>query len=335
MRNGRPPAMSDVAELAGVSHQTVSRVLNDHPNVRPETRQRVLEAIAQLGYRRNPAARALVTRRSGTIGVMSSGSALFGPSSTLIAVEAAARDAGLFVSLATIARWEAAPVAAALEHFLDQGVDGVVVIAAHDEALAAVRSFDAPVPLVMVGPVGVPDPLLTVSVDQYVGARLAVRHLLDLGHREVVHLAGPTDWIDARRRIDGWRDELAAAGIEAGDPIPGDWSASRGYEVGRDLVARGVPTAVFAANDQLALGLLRAFAEAGVRVPDDVSVVGFDDVEGASNFYPPLTTVRQEFRALGGRCLQALVSALSGETPESELVEPSLVVRASSGPPRA
>ena len=331
----RPPAMSDVAKLAGVSHQTVSRVLNDHPNVRPETRDRVLAAIAELGYRRNLAARALVTRRTGMIGVMSSGSALFGPSSTLIAVETAARDAGLFASVATIARWEVDPVAAALEHFLDLGVDGVVVIAAHDDALAAVRTFAARVPLVMIGPSGVPDPLLTVSVDQHAGARLAVRHLLELGHESVVHLAGPTDWIDARRRVDGWRDELAAAGVVAGDPIPGDWSARCGYEVGRDLVAAGVPTAVFAANDQLALGLLRAFAEARVRVPDDVSVVGFDDIEGSAHFYPPLTTVRQDFRAVGRRCMQVLRAALQGGAPASELVAPRLEVRASSGPPRA
>jgi DNA-binding LacI/PurR family transcriptional regulator len=331
----RPPAMSDVASLAGVSHQTVSRVLNGHPNVRPETRERVLAAIAELGYRRNPAARALVTRRSGTIGVMSSGSALFGPSSTFIAVEGAAREAGLFVSVATIAEWDVAPVTAALDHFMDQGVDAVVVIAAHDDAIAAVRTFSASVPMVMVGPSELPPPLHAVSVDQYEGARLAVRHLLGLGHRDVVHLAGPTDWLDARRRIDGWRDELVAAGVEPGEPITGDWSAVRGYDVGRRLVAEGVPTAVFAANDQLALGLLRAFAEAGVRVPDDVSVVGFDDIEGAANFYPPLTTVRQEFRTLGERCMSVVVSVLAGEEPEPVLVPPSLVVRASSGPPRA
>jgi DNA-binding LacI/PurR family transcriptional regulator len=331
----RPPAMSDVAARAGVSHQTVSRVLNDHPNVRPATRDKVLQAIAELGYRRNPAARALVTRRSGTIGVMSSGSALFGPSSTLIAVEGAARDAGLFVSVATIAKWEVEPVSAALEHFMDQGVDGVVVIAAHDDAVEAVRAFTGRIPVVMVGPPSLPPPLHVVSGDQYAGARLAVRHLLDLGHRSVMHLAGPLDWIDARRRIDGWRDELAAAGIEAPEPISGNWTAARGYAVGRDLIASGVPSAVFTANDQLALGLLRAFAEAGVRVPDDVSVVGFDDIEGSAHFYPPLTTVRQEFGTLGRTCMALLVSVLGGEDGESVLVPPSLVVRASSGPPRA
>jgi DNA-binding LacI/PurR family transcriptional regulator len=327
--------MSDVAAVAGVSHQTVSRVLNDHPSVRPETRQRVLDAIATLGYRRNTAARALVTRRTGTIGVVTSGSALFGPTSTLIAVEVAARDAGLFVSVATVAQWTEAQVAAVLEHFMSQGVDGVVVIAAHDDAVEAVRTFDEPVPIVMVGPKDLPGPLHSVAVDQYAGGRMAVRHLLDLGHRTVQHLAGPVDWLDARWRIEGWRDELAAAGVVAGDPIIGDWSAARGYDVGRELVTGDLPTAVFAANDQLALGLLRAFAEAGVRVPGEVSVVGFDDVDGSAHFYPPLTTVRQEFGALGRRCMEVLLEAIAGGTTESGLIAPSVVVRASSGPPRA
>ena len=336
MSGGRPPVMSDVAALAGVSHQTASRVLNDHPSVRPETRQRVLDAIAALGYRRNLAARALVTRRSGTIGVLTSGSALFGPTSTLIAIESAARDLGLFVSLATSPAWDADDVAGVLEHFTAEGVDGVVVVAAHDEAVEAVRSFGSPVPVVMVGPVDLPPPLRSVAVDQYTGARQAVRHLLDLGHRDVVHVAGPIDWLDARRRIEGWRDELATVGVVAGAAEPGDWSADRGYAVGRRLVAGRLPTAVFAANDQLALGLLRAFAEAGLRVPEDVSVVGFDDIDGSAQFFPPLTTVRQEFARLGQRCLGVLLEAISGaEGHATELVATSVVVRASTGPPRA
>ncbi len=331
----RPPAMSDVARLAGVSHQTVSRVLNGHPSVRQETRDRVVAAITDLGYRRNTAARALVTRRTGTIGVVASGSALFGPTSTLIAVEGAARDAGLFVSVATLARWESAGVQGVLEHFMSQGVDGIVVIAAHDDAVEAVRASGVPVPVVMVGPRHVPDENLhAVAVDQYAGARLATRHLLDLGHRHVLHLAGPQDWLDARSRVEGWRDELLAAGVEPGEPVVGSWLAGRGYEVGSQLVEQGLPTAVFAANDQLALGLLRAFAEAGIAVPAQVSVVGFDDVDGSAHFFPPLTTVRQEFGALGRRCLQVLVDLMEGRSPDHTPIAPRLVVRGTSGPPR-
>ena len=325
----------DVARVAGVSHQTVSRVLNGHPSVREETRDRVLSAIADLGYRRNTAARALVTRRTGTIGVVTSGSALFGPTSTLIAVERAARDAGLFVSMATLARWHAGGVHQVLEHFMDQGVDGVVVIAAHDDAVEAVRAFGVPVPVVMVGPRALPGAgLHAVAVDQYTGSRLATRHLLDLGHRRVMHLAGPQDWLDARSRVLGWRDELEAVGIDAGEPVSGTWNAARGYEVGHELAAGTLPTAVFAANDQLALGLLRAFAEQGVRVPEDVSVVGFDDVDGSANFYPPLTTVRQDFGELGRRCLRLLLEVMEGGSPDDTPIVPHLVVRATTGAPR-
>ncbi|MCL3863085.1 LacI family DNA-binding transcriptional regulator [Actinotalea sp. K2] len=328
--------MSDVALVAGVSHQTVSRVLNAHPSVRPETRERVMQAIAELGYRRNTAARALVTRRSATIGVMTAGSALFGPTSTLIAIEEAARDAGLFVSVATVLRWETEAMHRALEHFMSQGVDGVVVIAAHDDAVGAVQDFDAPVPVVMVGPRDLPagSRVHTVAVDQYGGARLATRHLADLGHREVLHLAGPPDWLDGRARVNGWRDELASLGLGAGALVQGDWGAERGYQVGCELVARGLPTAVFAANDQLALGLLHAFAEQGVRVPDDVSVVGFDDVDGSAHFFPPLTTVRQEFGPLGRRCMELLLEAIAGREVRPDVIPAHLVVRASSGPPR-
>ena len=331
----RPPAMSDVAQVAGVSHQTVSRVLNAHPSVRPATRARVLEAIAELGYRRNTAARALVTRRSGTIGVVTTGLPYFGPTSTLIAVEEAARDAGYFVSIATLAGIDAPSVDQAVEHFLAQAVEGIIVIAPHDDVRDALVQFADEVPLVMIA--AEPSPgfsFHTMSVDQELGARLATRHLLELGHREVVHLAGPQDWIDARARLVGWRSELAAAGVTAPEPITGDWSAGRGYEVGRRLVRDGVPSAVFAANDQLALGLLHAFAEGGVAVPRDVSVVGFDDVAEAAHFSPPLTTVRQDFATLGARCMQLLVAAMGGIELETAPIPPRLVVRASTAPPR-
>ena len=227
----RPPAMSDVARLAGVSHQTVSRVLNDHPSVRPETRDRVLDAIATLGYRRNSAARALVTMRSGTIGVVTTGSALYGPTSTLIAVEEAAREQGYFVSVATIRRYDADTMHRVLEHFMDQGVEGIVVIAPQTDVAAAVDSFRAPVPVIMIaardlpadgeatdvvrpapGALGAPGAILSIAVDQRLGARVATEHLLGLGHRTVLHLSGPLDWFDARERETGWRAALEERG---------------------------------------------------------------------------------------------------------------------------
>ncbi|MBD8079455.1 LacI family DNA-binding transcriptional regulator [Cellulosimicrobium arenosum] len=342
--------MADVARLAGVSHQTVSRVLNEHPSVRDETRARVLDAIATLGYRRNSAARALVTMRSGTIGVVTTGSALYGPTSTLIAVEEAAREQGYFVSVATIRRYDGDTMHRVLEHFMDQGVEGIVVIAPHSDVAAAVDSFRAPVPVILIAARDHPGEgseqpqvpgagrVLPVAVDQRLGARLATEHLLGLGHATVEHLCGPIDWFDARERETGWRGALEQRGARVPDPIRGDWSSDRGYAVGLDLataVRSGAgPTAIFAGNDQLALGLLRAFWESGVRVPDDVSVVGFDDVAGSGHFIPPLTTVRQPFGTLGRRCMAMMVDAFQGHAVRPVSIAPELVVRESTTSPR-
>ncbi|MFD6527476.1 MULTISPECIES: LacI family DNA-binding transcriptional regulator [unclassified Isoptericola] len=341
--------MADVAAVAGVSHQTVSRVLNDHPSVRGETRRRVLDAIATLGYRRNSAARALATARSTTLGVVTTGSALFGPTSTLIAIEGAAREQGYFVSLASLRRYDAGAMHEALEHFMDQGVEAIVVIAPQDDVAAAVESFRAPVPVLVVaaldrpprdaGTTGAGPTTLSCAVDQRAGARAATDHLLDLGHRDVLHVAGPQDWFDARERAAGWRAALEARGISPSRPRVCSWSAEDGYAAGRDLAeaiaAQEGPTAVFAGNDQLALGVLRAFWERGISVPDDVSVVGFDDVAGAAYFVPPLTTVRQPFAELGERSVAMVVAALGAGAVPTERIEPTLVVRSTTAPPPA
>ena len=342
--------MNDVAAVARVSHQTVSRVLNGHPSVRPDTRDRVLAAIRQLGYRRNSAARALVTRRTGTIGVLTTGSALYGPSSTLIALEEATREAGFYVSVAAIRQFDAETMDGALEHFMAQGVEGIIVIATQDAVADAVDAFRSPIPVVLIaarperrrddGDTTRGPATSRVAVDQRLGGRLATEHLLSLGHREVVHLSGPQDWFDARERQVGWQQAHAAARLPQPKLRVCDWSAGRGYHEGREIAERvragDGPTAVFAGNDQLALGLLHALAEAGVDVPGDVSVVGFDDVEGAEHFMPPLTTVQQQFDELGRLSVAVMLGALSVGPAESglQLIRPVLVVRSSTGPPR-
>lgn len=330
----RPPGMHDVARQVGVSHQTVSRVVNGHPNVRPETRERVMAAIAELGYRRNTAARALVTRRSGIVGVVSTGSGLFGPASTLMAVESAARDAGYFVSVSSLA--DASGVAVNLEHFLDQGAEGVVVIAPWDEVAEAAVAFAAQLPVVLVAadaPV-VPG-FHSLSVDQEAGARMAVAHLLDLGHRSILHVAGPAHWFDARARVRGYRQELLDAGITPREVVAGDWSAESGYAIGRTLKRSSLPDAVFLGNDMMALGFLRAMRERKIAVPRDISVVGFDDVLGSAFFDPPLTTIRQDFARLGQECLAVLGRVLGGSAdPDSAPIPPELVCRHSTGPAR-
>lgn len=336
MASSRPPGMNDVARLAGVSHQTVSRVLNGHVNVRPDTRDRVMAAIEELGYRRNLAARALVTQRSGVIGVITTGNSLFGPQRAIIAIEEAAREAGYFVSMATVKQPSGRAMQKLLERLLAQGVDGIVVIAPQQEVVEALHSFTAPVPVVAVAAEDqVPASMQSVSLDQVEGARLAVRHLAALGHTEIAHVSGPLGWTDARARLHGWKSECAGLGVNPVPLIQGDWSAERGYEVGRELVRAGVPTAVFAANDMIALGVIRAFVEAGIRVPQDVSVVGVDDVPGASNFLPPLTTVHHKFATLGAATIESLLRVIDGGEPRNFVIAPELVVRSSTAAVRA
>ena len=326
--------MADVARLAGVSHQTVSRVINGQPNLRPATRERVEQAIRQLGYRPNSAARALVTQRSGTIGVIGSKGGFWGPSTVHRTIQAAGRQAGYFVSSVNLQSLTRSEISDAISHLRDHRVEGIILIAAHDEAVVVAQAQeDRGVPVVVVE--GEQDKARwTVGVDQRTGALLATSHLLELGHRDIVHLAGPQDWTEARARLAGWRDAMHSAGLRTPAPVVGDWTARSGYDAGRKIAERYDVTAVFAANDQMALGLLRALTEAGRAVPGDVSVVGFDDIPEAGYLIPPLTTVRQDFSAVGQRAIQILQAAIGGATIDSpatnRLIQPELVIRAST-----
>ncbi len=327
----RDAVMADVAVLAGVSHQTVSRVLHDSPHVRGDTRERVLAAIRQLDYHPNSMARALAMGRSRTLGVVSFDTTLYGPASTLLGIERAAHDAGYGVSVSSLPSLNRATVLAAIQQLRDQGVDGVAVIAplrAGVDALRHVRS-DFAVVAVEAGP----DASIPVAtVDQFAGAAAATAHLLNLGHETVWHLAGPTDWKEAEERIEGWKSTLEAAGAPVPTPLQGDWTARSGYELGQRLLEIPELTAVLVGNDQMALGLLRRLHEAGRKVPRDLSVVGFDDIPEAAYFIPPLTTVRQDFAELGRRCLHILLGRIEGETvPARVVVPPELVVRNSTG----
>ncbi|MFG1698928.1 LacI family DNA-binding transcriptional regulator [Nonomuraea sp. NPDC049309] len=331
----RVPVMADVAREAGVSHQTVSRVLNDHPNVRPDTRARVEAAINRLGYRRNLAARALVTKRSRTLGVVSFDTTLYGPASTIYGIEQAARTAGYFVSIVSLKSIDTASVRDAIGYLTEQGVDGVVVVAPQRSAGRALESLPAGMPAVAVEgthSAGVS----VVCIDQAEGARLATRHLLELGHETVWHVTGPQDWMETEGRVEGWRSALEEAGRPVPEPLAGDWSPRAGYEAGKRLASMDGVTAVFAANDQMALGVLRALSEKGVRVPEQMSVVGFDDIPESEFFSPPLTTVRQDFDVVGRHCIEVLLRQIESGPAALErlVVRPSFVVRASTAPVR-
>lgn len=328
---GRAPGVREVAAAAGVSRQTVSRVLNDHPSIRPETRERVLAAMTDLDFRPNRAARMLTTARSRTIGVLAaSTSSLFGPASSIDAVERAGRDAGYTVTVAHAGSLDSDDLEAALDHLRAQAVEGVVVIAPQQRVQDAMAQFSLSVPSVTLhGAGGAGDE--GVFVDQVLGARLATRHLLAAGHRRIAHLTGPGDWTEARARREGFLSEMAAAGADPVVSPEGDWTAASGAAIGAALVGDRAISAVFASNDQMALGVLYAARVAGRAVPDELAVVGFDDIPEAAFFAPPLTTVRQEFDELGRRCVARLVSLIEGgDLGFEEPVAPVLVVRDSA-----
>ncbi|MEU8239983.1 LacI family DNA-binding transcriptional regulator [Actinoplanes missouriensis] len=330
--------MRDVAKLAGVSHQTVSRVINEHPNVRAETRERVLAAMRSLNYRRNLAARTLATRESHTLGIIGFETTLFGPESMLYGIESAARAAGYLVSVATVRDLEHRPVLEAVDRLAQHDVDGIIAIAPKPSVLTALTHAPGGLACVAVGGASgsLEEPFPTVRVDNTAGARLATRHLLDLGHATVHHVAGPPDWPESQARVEGWRETLYAAGAVVPPVTSGWWDAAAGYEQGRRLAADPAVTAIFCANDRIALGVLRALQEGGRRVPEDVSVAGFDDMPDSGYFLPPLTTVHQDFAELGRRALALLLRHLGrpgAAPPEDVLVAPSLVARASSAPP--
>jgi DNA-binding LacI/PurR family transcriptional regulator len=331
----RPPALTDVGRAAGVSYQTVWRVLNGRPRVSPETRERVLAAMEELSYRPNPAARALVTGRSHTLGLVCHDPTLYGPGCTQHAIEQAAESAAYLLTIISMRSPDEGSLRHAVERLALGGVEGVLVIVSERPVAQAISRLQVGVPLVAVeaGPDrGVP----VVAVDQRHGAELATGHLLGLGHRTVHHVAGPSQSVEARLRCEGWRQTLRAHGAPVPVPLAGDWSSRAGYEAGKRLVADPAMTAVFVANDQMALGVLRAVGEAGLRVPEDVSIVGFDDTPESGYYAPPLTTIRQDFAELGARALQVLVKSIEGSLEQScepALIGPELLVRASTAAP--
>ncbi|MBA9005286.1 LacI family DNA-binding transcriptional regulator [Thermomonospora cellulosilytica] len=330
----RPPVMEDVAELAGVSAMTVSRVLNNPERVRPATRDRVLAAMKTLDYRPNLAARVLATGRSNVLGVVSFDTTLYGPASTLYGIERAARRHDYLISIVSLSELNRRSIGEGVDRLRSQGVDGIIIVAPHESAAEGLRDLPPDLPIVVVGAAeDLPFPL--ASVDQCAGAVRAVRHLLSLGHETVWHLSGPADWVDSGGRLAGWRQTLAAQGREVPEVLVGDWSAESGYRLGERLARDPSVTAVFAANDAMALGLLRALREAGRRVPEDVSVVGFDDVPEAPYFSPPLTTVRQNFGEVGRRAFTLMLDRISASGADGahhrQVVEPELVVRDSTG----
>lgn len=326
--SARPASIRDVARVAGVSHQTVSRVLNNHVSIREETRDRVLAAMAELQYRPSAAARALSTSRSKTIGVLASTRATYGPARSIQAIEEAARERGYFVTSSSVSEPDQASLRAAVANLIDQDIEALVVIAPQQHVFEMIADLAPRVPYITMRALETGDPT-ALRVDEIAGARMATRHLIELGHESIRHLAGPRDWIEAEARMQGFLQELTAQDLPVAVPVLGDWTADFGYRAGMELLHWRDTTAYFCSNDAMAIGLMHAARDLGLDVPGDVSIIGYDDVPEAAHLWPPLTTVRQDFAEMGRRCITTLLG--DGEPP-APLV-PELILRGTTAPP--
>ena len=319
--------MRDVARLAGVSHQTVSRVLNEPERVRAATRERVQSVMADLGYRRNLAARALASGQTALVGVVWTGANYFEPSKTVAGIEVAARKAGYSTLVGAVSTENEDDAVGVLESFNDRGVDAIAVVAPYQHMLDIVAGHTAGIPTVLVGSVPADSGYHSVAVDQEEGARLAVRHLVEAGARTIAHVTGPRDWFDARARIDGWVSATDELGVGRGPRVLGDWSPESGYAAA-GVLADELPDAVFCANDLMALGLSAGLRERGLL--ERVRIVGFDDIDGAAFVSPSLTSVRQPMGELGAACVETMVGAMAGVAPSHRSLAPELIIRDSS-----
>ena len=329
----REPSILDVAREAGVSAQTVSRVATGKDVVRAATRERVVDAMRRLGYRPNGAARALKAGRYRSIGVIMFSLSTYGNMRTLEAIAAEATAAGYSITLIPLDAATQGSVSGAFDRLSEESVDGIVIVIEAHRLNESEIVLPSGMPVVVLDSSAEYD-LPVIDTDQAQGARLATEHLLGLGHRTVWHVAGPDESFSAQRRRDSWEKTLRAHGAPVPDPLVGDWSAESGRAAGEIIARIPEATAVFAANDQTALGVMHALHAAGRSVPGEVSVVGFDDMPEAGTFWPALTTIRQRFDRVGAAALQALVASIEGSPPDqADLVPTELIVRASSAPP--
>ncbi|MBP2436814.1 LacI family DNA-binding transcriptional regulator [Microbacterium amylolyticum] len=334
-RPQRRVSMADVAKHAGVSAQTVSRVANGTGTVIPDTRRRVIDAMDALGYRPNSAARALKLGSFRTIGVLSQSLSTLGDVRTIEAIATSAAIAGYATTLVPVhvAAHSQADVDRLFSRMQELAVDALILNLESPMLAHAAEMLPPGVPVVYMDPEA-PDARVVVDTDQNRGGADAVRHLLDLGHRTVWHIAGPERSRPSGRREDGWRTTLEAAGRDVPPVLRGDWSVESGYLAGKRIAARDDVTAVFCSNDQMALGFYRAVAEADKRVPQDISVVGFDDTADARGYAPPLTSMHQDFAEVGQRCVSSALALVGGrDVPALSVVVPQLVVRDSTAPP--
>jgi len=320
----------DVAELAGVSHQTVSRVLNNHSSLRPATREKVEKAIAKLEYRPNQAARQLVTSQSRLIGLLVSGTELYGPSGILKSIESEARTEGYSVITISVISRSRESWVDAIGQLRGLNIDGIITVALPREVIDEVKAALPDAALVVVDTEPSKD-LDVINIDNLNGGLLATNHLIELGHTKIAHITGPANQYESEMRKDGYLRAMKKADLKT-QVLSGDWSISTGLKLGEQIFSsKDLPTAIFCSNDHLSLGVIKAASQRGLRIPEDISLIGFDDIPEAEYFLPSLTTVKQDFIELGKIVIAKALSNLKEKSKNETLfMQPTLIVRNST-----
>ncbi|MFC0680510.1 LacI family DNA-binding transcriptional regulator [Lysobacter korlensis] len=322
----------DVAQAAGVSHQTVSRFLKGFDGIRPETRQKVTRALDELGYRPNLTARSLKSGRSHRIGALTHDISLVGPIRIAEGASAAAREAGYVLDLVSLDVHNPRAIEESLELLTQHELAGVLALASTDEMRRAFETTNFRVPAYVYSEAddaaaGHRSDLAENGIPALIG------HLAGLGHRSFAHIAGPENWSPSRNRLLAYQTAVEHQGLRSAGVLFGDWSAKSAYQAISELRELPPATAYLASNDQMALGAMLALKERGLRVPQDVSVVGIDDIPEAAYFDPPLTTLRLDFESRGRQSLNTLLARIERtEQPPLDITPAELVIRRSSGP---
>jgi LacI family transcriptional regulator len=341
LNNNKRPTIKQVAAASGVSTQTVSRVINKRPDVAPETRDRVMNVINEMGYQPSALARSLIQQRSYTLGVITAGLKFIGPSRTLNGITSAAEEAGYSLILKELPRFTTDNVRPIFNGLISRHVDGIIWAAPEIGTNRDwVENFDfaSNVPIVfltMEPREGIP----IISVDNRLGGEIATKHLLEKGYHQIGHISGPLDWWEARQRFNAWKATVTAAGQTNVDQhwVEGNWSSSSGFEAAEKLFNQYPEMdAIFAANDQMALGAMTVIHQKGIRVPEDFGVVGFDNIAESEYFWPALTTMQHDQHQVGDMAVKEIIRIIETirkkETPEYKtiMLSPEILIRRSS-----
>lgn len=323
--------IKEVASVAGVSTQTVSRVINERPDVSPETRKRVQEVIKELSYQPSALARSLISQRSYTLGVATAGLRHIGPSRTLSGITSAAEEAGYSILLKELPTYDTEDIQPIFQAFFSRHVDGIIWAVpevGENRTWVDTLPADIEVPLVYIT-MEPRSQLSVVSIDNYLGGRMAMSHLLEQGYQKIGHISGPLDWWEARQRMAAWRDALTEAGLAPEDDhaVEGNWSSASGALAIEKLVYQYPEIdAIFVANDQMALSVLQFCAEKQLRVPEDIGIVGFDNIAESAFFSPALTTIQQDQHHVAKVAVAEVIKIIESGWQELDPVEPTSII---------